>query len=351
MRDILCHPTAEPHDAGRGIRFAPTGKRVRHRGFSLAELPAVSKGKRAAFSLAELLVVIGIIGVLISMLLPALAGARRSSQQIKCAANLRTLGQAMVMCANEHRGFFPLGGTLYPQFGTVPCTPVNLGDATRQRYTYFDNGGGDFLPTAIPAALAPYLGNQSVRGDSWQDADADLQAQGPLQDAFICPADQPTIDRSYPAPQWISAFNTGNYLNGWSSYGFNAEVLGWADNGADVGGQVYGHSRLRGCLVRCPHSTDTMLFCDSAQQEEIWVHAPQLHLGDVVLGTGMGGAAPHGSVFDLIRHRGSINILYVDGHVDSQPILNTTSLTWPANPQPSGSLLTNVSMDIDFPND
>jgi prepilin-type processing-associated H-X9-DG protein len=328
------------------MHFAPTGKRVRHRGFSLAELPAVSKGKRAAFSLAELLVVIGIIGVLIAMLLPALAGARRSSQQIKCAANLRTLGQAMVMCANEHRGFFPLGGNLFPQGGGVPCTPTNLGDATQQRYTYFNNGDGNFLPTAIPAALAPYLGNQNVRGDNWEDADADIQAQGPLQDAFICPADQPTIDRSYPAPQWIVAPYTGNYLNGWSSYGFNAEVLGWADNGDSGGGQVYGHSRLRGCLVRCPHSTDTMLLCDCAQQGmEIWIRGPQLHLGDVMLGTDV--TVGYG-VFDLIRHRGSMNILYVDGHVDSQPILNTNSLTFPADPQPSGGLM-NVSMDVDFP--
>jgi prepilin-type N-terminal cleavage/methylation domain-containing protein/prepilin-type processing-associated H-X9-DG protein len=82
----------------------PAVSRGKRAAFTLVELPAVSRGKRAAFTLVELLVVIGIIALLISILLPALNLARANARATKCMANLRTVGQAILAYSADNRG-------------------------------------------------------------------------------------------------------------------------------------------------------------------------------------------------------------------------------------------------------
>ena len=63
--------------------------------------------KQTKFSLIELLIVIAIIGILASMLLPALSKARKSAQSASCKNNLKQIAQAVLVYGMDHENYAP----------------------------------------------------------------------------------------------------------------------------------------------------------------------------------------------------------------------------------------------------
>ncbi|MDP0496334.1 MAG: prepilin-type N-terminal cleavage/methylation domain-containing protein [Verrucomicrobiota bacterium JB024] len=217
--------------------------------------------KHRAFSLVELLTVIAIIAVLAAILIPVVRHVRVTAHSASCLANLRQLAMAGIAYGNENGGYLP--GYHWDQPGSG--------------YPYGKRGG-----------LADHLGL--------------IRAVGGYDTVMTCPAAQ----AEWPVNYRYYAFNRTYAINGYMRSFASDETVLYTDP------------------VRFGEISDpskTMFFIDSPHQihngDKGWFH-------DHCLPTQKWDSRLI-EAKNLLRnetsyiHGGSINLAYVDGHVESLP--------------------------------
>lgn len=230
-----------------------------------------TRGPAAGFTLVELLVVIGIIAVLISILLPALNKARATAQSVQCLSNLRQMGLATMMFAQEHKGYVP---TVTSDIWVNP-THGGTADQNMRKFAYRDDTNGQVYLKDWVSALIPYMGGPQ---------DATFLTGGKWSRVFRCPSDQ-----------WMDADNEGyrlfNNVAGGPyfpvSYGANADIASVLDrNGVArfdntgivgvIGGPSvasYGTPDVGGSvdckLSKVKKSSETLLYADCGTRPQV----------------------------------------------------------------------------------
>jgi len=134
---------------------------------------ATTTWTRCAFTLIELLVVIVIIGLLVALLLPALAIARERGRQAKCKGNLHQFAVAVDIYRNDYGDVYPPWlSTLYPTYMSLAEVYQCPSDTTRG-----DQGG-------MPAWFSDpkHNASQYVETDDMEAGDSSLD---PLSGEFL----------------------------------------------------------------------------------------------------------------------------------------------------------------------
>jgi prepilin-type N-terminal cleavage/methylation domain-containing protein/prepilin-type processing-associated H-X9-DG protein len=254
-------------------------------GITLAPLTSITpRNRQAAFSLPELLIVIGIIALLLAILLPVVSSVRKAARDTACLANVHDLGRSYQMYLDGNRGKSFDGGS----------------DATSpQWFELLQPHTGDLARMLLcPAATEPgnMIGSASM-------------AWGPLR----------TYDT--PAPTWTLR---GTYVG---SYGFNAWL--WRIPGGQT---LIDNAQTQFFELPTQHADNIPILADCIMEKAM----PQdtdtvpFNLERPLPVSGSGAPGPMGQMayFCIDRHRRAVNVVFLDGHATRVPLHDLWKLQW-----------------------
>jgi prepilin-type processing-associated H-X9-DG protein/prepilin-type N-terminal cleavage/methylation domain-containing protein len=291
-------------------------------------------GRGKAFTLVELLVVIGIIAVLIGILLPVLGKARQQGATVRCANSLRQFGLGWQMYAASQNSLSCPGRL--PTYNGASST-YDVGEGEEYRPRWYELLGAQFKRYATKKPI-------KMENDNWTISD----------DFFLCPAQ----------PYWN---NSRNY-----PYGYNYQFLGNARQRADGKWTNYpvktGRIKAAGTIMAAdamgtaagkPRSKRTGYYSDGTKDlfawgNKGWALDPPRLTADSDYADAQNRAPENRSGPDP-RHQRKANAVFCDGHVelmalqDMGYVVNLDESMTATDPKATNRLFSGSSQDTDPP--
>lgn len=221
------------------------------------------------FTLVELLVVISIIALLLSIMMPALQGARAAALKVVCASNMKQMFLATKLYADDNGGYLP------------NCYAGSYGEINPRR-NWFD-------------LIYQYMQGKKLKWDNAIGRDYKL---------YHCPAGKKD-------EVWWANYTGGNQdaVRGYGNYAYNS-TLGPGQWSSDVVVGPAGGGKLSQLNLESP--ARTFMYIDSRNSSGI----------DYALEFGYIENYPRSMVRVSYRHSSSANIILCDGHTDSIKVTN-----------------------------
>ena len=230
----------------------------------------MSRFRQRAFTLVELLVVIGIIAILIAILMPALSRVRDQANGVKCSANMRQMMTAALLFAQDHKGQlfgnwsdaanpdedkrdFLAGGTgdwnQAPQAGTlfkyikdvnIYLCPSRNQEGGRTQGSAFTNGNFDY--SACLMLTGARVSNIKTQSLYLYAGNFSMQAQGNpagAQSAKLMATGQDLRPTPVFVEETAYRLNSANIEGGWSNVDEHSDHHRGGSNYASIDGSVH----------------------------------------------------------------------------------------------------------------